>query len=99
MMTTGVTSVLGAWEPYASLYRQHKPVDLVLLKQGLHIESNPLQRLASQGTTVDWYRFWLQGHEDPDPMKKDQYRRWEHLRELQDVENKADSQPTTAKPN
>jgi hypothetical protein len=32
----------------------------------------------------------LQGYEDPDPDKKGQYKRWEHLRELRD----ADAKPT-----
>jgi hypothetical protein len=28
---------------------------------------------------VDWFDFWLNGHEDPDPEKADQYRRWRGL--------------------
>jgi dipeptidyl aminopeptidase/acylaminoacyl peptidase len=83
IFATGMPSALGAWEPYAALYRQHKPVDMVLLKAGEHLQSNPQQRLASQGMTVDWYRFWLQGYEDPDALKAGQYRRWEALCDLQ----------------
>jgi hypothetical protein len=41
----------------------------------------PQERLASQGGTVDWFRFWLQGYEDADPAKAEQYRRWRELRE------------------
>jgi hypothetical protein len=40
--------------------------------------------MASQGGTVDWFRFWLQGEEDPDPAKAEQYARWRELRELQE---------------
>ncbi len=32
---------------------------------------------------VDWFRFWLQGYEDPDPAKAEQYKRWRELRKLQ----------------
>jgi hypothetical protein len=42
-----------------------------------------MERLTSQQTNVDWFRFWLHGYEDPDPAKAAQYRRWERLRKLQ----------------
>ncbi len=47
-----------------------------------------LERLASEQGEVDWFRFWLQGHEGSDPRKHDQYKRWEHLRELRDADLK-----------
>jgi hypothetical protein len=31
---------------------------------------------------LDWFRFWLKHEEDPDPSKRDQYIRWNKLREL-----------------
>jgi len=82
MLETGPENVLGDWEPYAALYYQHRPVDLVLLQAGEHVQSNPQQRLATQGMTVDWYRFWLQGYEDPDSAKAEQYVRWHKLRDM-----------------
>jgi hypothetical protein len=48
--------------------------------------------LESQQGDVDWMRFWLQGYEAPDPAKKDQYKRWEHLRELRDADAQATGQ-------
>jgi hypothetical protein len=33
--------------------------------------------------TVDWYDFWLNGHDDPDPAKAEQYARWRELRKSQ----------------
>jgi hypothetical protein len=51
-----------------------------------HVITNPVERLASQGISVDWFRFWLQGYENPDPAKADQYKRWRELKKLQ-VEN------------
>jgi len=36
---------------------------------------------------VDWFRFWLQGYEDPDQAKTEQYRGWEHLCDMQIAQN------------
>jgi dipeptidyl aminopeptidase/acylaminoacyl peptidase len=73
----------GIWEPYAGLYSMKKPVDFVMLKTNEHVVSNPVERIASQTLSVDWFRFWLQGYEDPDPGKADQYKRWRELKKLQ----------------
>lgn len=84
----GRASLLGMWEPYAGLRYLKKPVDLMMLNTDEHVLTNPGVRLASQGGSVDWFRFWLQGYEDPDPAKKDQYERWRGLRKMQE-ENEA----------
>jgi len=81
--------VLEMWEPYALLEAMHKPVDLIVLNTEQHVISDPTIRLVAQNGNVDWFCFWLQGYEDPDPAKKDQYKRWEHLRELRDADDKA----------
>jgi hypothetical protein len=59
---------------------------LDLVNTDEHVITNPVERLASQGLSVDWFRFWLQGYENPDPAKADQYKRWRELKKLQ-VEN------------
>ncbi len=84
----GPLSLLGEWESYATLRALNKPVDLIMLAEGAHVLSNPAERLASQGGTVDWFRFWLKGEEDPDPAKGDQYKRWRELRKLQEENEK-----------
>lgn len=73
-------SVLQEWELYSSLRMQNKPVDLIYFPRGTHIHQKPLERLESQQGDVDWFRFWLQGYEDPDPQKRAQYERWHALR-------------------
>jgi hypothetical protein len=83
VVAEGRNGLLFMWEPYAGLRYLHKPVDLLLLNTVEHEVSNPAVRMASQGLSVDWFRFWLQGHEDPDPAKAEQYKRWRGLRELQ----------------
>ena len=61
-----------------------------------HILSNPAARMASQGGSVDWFRFWLQGYEDADPAKADQYKRWRELRTLQAENEKKATAPVSA---
>lgn len=90
----GRISLLGEWEIYSSLYQQGKPVDLVYIPTGQHILQSPKNRYASQQGNVDWFRFWLQGYEAPDPAKTSQYKRWERLREMQEA-NKKSAEPLT----
>ena len=85
LLQPGVPAVFGGWEPYAALRYLQKPVDLIMLQPGSHVMTNPTQRLAAETINVDWFRFWLQGYEDPDPAKVEQYKRWRELRKLQDT--------------
>jgi dipeptidyl aminopeptidase/acylaminoacyl peptidase len=75
-------SLLGEWELYSSLRMQQKPVDLIYFPNGAHIHQKPMARLESQQGDVDWFRFWLQGYEDPDPSKRKQYQRWEKMKQV-----------------
>jgi dipeptidyl aminopeptidase/acylaminoacyl peptidase len=84
VVAEGRSSLLFMWEPYAGLSYLHKPVDLIMLNTGEHVLTNPAVRMASQGGSVDWFRFWLKGEEDYDPAKKEQYARWRKLRKLQE---------------
>jgi hypothetical protein len=61
---------------------QGKPVDLIQLPLAPHEVTKPLDRLASEQGDVDWFDFWLNGHEDPAPEKSSQYVRWRQLRDL-----------------
>src|SRR5439155_7766532 len=83
MVAQGRWDALLMWAPYAGLHYLQKPVDLIVLKTSEHNLTNPRTRLLSQGGTVDWFRFWLQGYEDPDPAKAEQYKRWRELRKMQ----------------
>lgn len=82
---------ISMWQPYSGLHSLNKPVEMVLMNTDEHVITNPRERLASQGLSVDWFRFWLQGHEDPDPAKAEQYKRWRELRELQEQNEKKSS--------
>jgi dipeptidyl aminopeptidase/acylaminoacyl peptidase len=79
VVANGQPTILEMWEPYAALRLQSKPVDLIVLRGGTHVLTSPAERLASQQGTVDWFRFWLQGYEDPVPSKASQYERWRRM--------------------
>lgn len=85
----GPSDVIFMWEPYAGLRYLHKPVDLLMLNTDEHVLTNPAVRMASQGGSVDWFRFWLQDYEDPDPSKVGQYTRWRGLRKMQQESEKS----------
>jgi hypothetical protein len=71
----GPDVLLSMWAAYSGLHQPHKSVDLIMLNSDEHVLTNPAVRLASQGGSVDWFRFWLQGYEDRDPAKVGQYKR------------------------
>ncbi len=72
-----------AWDMYAALRLQAKPAEMVYMRNGQHVLTKPREVLASQSMTVDWYDFWLNGHEDRDPQKSAQYVRWREFRKVQ----------------
>jgi dipeptidyl aminopeptidase/acylaminoacyl peptidase len=80
--------LLSQWEWYMGLLRLNKPVDYIILPNAYHMVAMPHERIISQQGAVDWFRFWLQGYERPNPEDPDQYKLWEHLRELRDADEK-----------
>jgi len=48
-----------------------------------HMKWQPGHQFAIYNRNLDWFRFWLQDIEDPDPAKAGQYARWRELRALQ----------------
>lgn len=85
----GSTGILFMWGPYAGLRLLKKPVDLMIVNTREHVLTNPAARLASQGGSVDWFRFWLQGKEgQPPAWDPDRYERWRGLKKLQEDNDK-----------
>ena len=74
--------LISLWPLYAALKDQGKPVDLLYTRTGSHNLRKPLEILAHQQMLVDWFDFWLNGHEDPDSLKSSQYERWRSLKQL-----------------
>jgi dipeptidyl aminopeptidase/acylaminoacyl peptidase len=79
LVAHGDGSVLSAWEWYAGLSLQKKPVDLVLIPGAIHIGAKLYERMLAQQGVVDWFSFWLKGEEEPCPAKAEQYARWREL--------------------
>lgn len=65
---------------YLSLRAAGKPAEAYVFPDEYHIKWQPLHKLAVGERTIDWFRFWLEGEEDPDPTKATQYTRWRALR-------------------
>ena len=54
------------------LIRNHQ-ADLYASPNEPHIKFQPKHKLAAYERNLDWFRFWLQGYEDPKLTKKQQY--------------------------
>ena len=78
---------LAAHETYALLrLMRHmsdegKPYDAYIFRDETHVKWQPAHLQAIMNRNLDWFRFWLQDYEDPNPDKKEQYSRWHELRE------------------
>ena len=72
--------LLGLWSLYASLRDRRKPVELQYIRGGQHNLTRPAEVFAHQDMLIDWFDFWLNDHESPDPAKASQYAHWRELR-------------------
>jgi dipeptidyl aminopeptidase/acylaminoacyl peptidase len=75
------------FEVFGGLSQLHKPVEFYYYPNEEHQPDHPQARLANMQRNLDWYRFWLQGYERPNPEDPNQYKRWEELRTLQERDN------------
>jgi dipeptidyl aminopeptidase/acylaminoacyl peptidase len=57
------------------LMRDHR-ADLYVFPDEPHQKFQPRHKLAAYERNIDWFRFWLQGYEDPDPAKHEEYKHW-----------------------
>ncbi|WP_084717924.1 Atxe2 family lasso peptide isopeptidase [Sphingomonas sanxanigenens] len=67
-------------ETFTALREKDKPVEMHIFPGEHHMKWQPAHRRAIYERNLDWFAFWLQWHEDPDPAKAAQYRRWEAMR-------------------
>ncbi|OOG57801.1 dipeptidyl aminopeptidase [Rhodanobacter sp. B05] len=61
------------------LMHDHR-ADLYVFPNEPHLKFQPKHKLAAYERNLDWFRFWLQGYEDPNPVKKQQYTHWREMR-------------------
>ena len=61
---------------YAVTLIRDRRADLYVYPNEAHQKFQPRHKLAVYERNLDWFRFWLQGIEDPHPSKARQYARW-----------------------
>ena len=89
IISGGVKFAMQAWVVFSRLSHLKKPFELYIplrLAEGTHNLQNPGQLKAPAGGALDWFDFWLNGHEDPAPEKAGQYVRWRRLRALHEAD-------------
>src|SRR3546814_6007431 len=59
---------------------RRQQADLYVFPHEPHIKFQPRHKLAVYQRNLDWFRFWLQDYEDPDPARSE-----EHTSELQSL--------------
>jgi dipeptidyl aminopeptidase/acylaminoacyl peptidase len=72
-----------AIELYARLSNTTTPVEMYAYPDEAHIKLQPRHQLAVYRRNLEWFRYWLQDHVDPDPSLAAQYQRWDGLRRAQ----------------
>lgn len=63
--------------------------DLYVFPNEPHQKFQPRHKLAVYERNLDWFRFWLQGHEDAHPAKMGQYAYWRQMRTVMERRQKA----------
>jgi hypothetical protein len=69
-----------ALDYFVPLAKSPTPTELYVFPNEPHLMITPRHQLAAFDRNLDWFRFWLQDYVDPDPLKADQYRRWQAMR-------------------
>ena len=67
---------------WGAMHQEGKAVEMRVFPKETHVLRQPVHQRANFEQQLDWFRFWLKHEEDPDPSKREQYIRWNKLREL-----------------
>lgn len=89
LIQTADDELILALQSFTALKEHNKPVEMYVYPDAHHIKWQPAQRLATYERNLDWFAFWLQDKEDPDPAKAAQYARWRKLRAGQSAKKKS----------
>lgn len=85
-------TVLYDWEWFKGLQELGKPVYMLLFDgrvRDTHLLQVPRDRWLSSQGNVDWFDFWLNGHEGPGAVDVHEYSRWEELCKTQKQQQSA----------
>jgi dipeptidyl aminopeptidase/acylaminoacyl peptidase len=75
------TEYLLSLQFYNALKEYGKNVDMFVFPDEEHIKNQPQHKYAVYQRNLDWFNFWLQGKEDSNPRKQEQYDRWRAMKE------------------
>jgi hypothetical protein len=73
---------LSALPLWSAMHDEGKAVEMYVFPEEAHLLVQPIHTLVNSERQLDWFRFWLKHDEDEAPSKRDQYDRWNRLREL-----------------
>lgn len=82
LVNSAANEMYGAVRLLRHMEEARKPYDAYVFPRENHVKWQPAHLLAVMRRNVDWFAFWLQSYEDPDPAKAVQYERWRRLREM-----------------
>ena len=80
LMNAPDSEYLSGLPQYWEMRDRGKPVEMYVFPHETHVKMEPVHRLVIYNRNLDWYKYWLLDKRDPDPAKRDQYRRWDELR-------------------
>lgn len=72
--------------------------DLYVFPHEPHLKFQPRHKLAVYLRNLDWFRFWLQGEEDPVAAKREQYMHWREMRTAKAAGAPAEAAPDESYP-
>jgi len=64
---------------FNAIWKAGGKLDVIVFPDEAHLLISPKHKWINAERNIQWFRFWLQGYEDPDPTWREQYARWEKL--------------------
>lgn len=80
LVNTADSEVLASLMLWNSMKELDKPIEMFVYAGEGHIKNQPRHRYEIYERNLDWFKFWLQGKETPDPTKQKQFERWRAMR-------------------
>lgn len=87
LMNVADRELIWSIQTISTLKEYRKPLEVFVYPDEWHEKVWPSHRYAIYQRNVDWLNFWLNGEQDSDPAKAEQYNRWRELRNLQQNQN------------
>jgi hypothetical protein len=72
---------LHPWMTIGAFELNRRPMEYTMIPEAGHVIPGAPFHKAAMDLNVDWMNFWIQGREDPDPAKAEQYKRWRMIRQ------------------